>query len=644
MGMRSAEIVWTDASLVEQGVADGIELDLVVGDTNDFEATVPMGCPVERGSAIAIVGTEYGGIVDDISSTTTERRRKVSGRTWLGVLASRIIRPASGQDYRTYSGDANAVIRSVIQLCDLSYLFTVPSGSVGTSVSGRFDRYTDAMSGLAKALKRGGMRLSCAWTGSKVELRAVAIETTELDALSIPVTVSDARPVNHLVCLGSGELRNRTVIDLYADAAGNVSRTQSIFGADLVEGVYEVSGADEAELLEEGAAKLEELQARSPIEVNLDGVALDLHVGDLLTVSNDATDVAATAEITRAVVRAEGGRVAASFETGSVTGRQKMGGATGGEGNGGLDIVGDITATGRITGAGVTSNGIAQLNNAKADLTSGNIDVDDPSGSNLGSARIDFFDKDGDYFGTLAPFFENGQIKLGFQARRTVNGSNYYAGIRLGLDASGNATVGLIGTGISASFRAAMAAASLGANIFTGGEQELRSTNITNGTAPSAFTIGNARLMLRDKNGSGLGWIDVVAYPTKQSTRVYNTRTVNGTAKYNGFELGLDASGNPVDAFQDAASKTAFQNALGATSLVIKRSKIVSIPANTMSLSVTADTVSGYTFLGWLQPASSDHVTAGYMQDPTLATTNLWMVGTRSSASSYRVTALYVKS
>jgi hypothetical protein len=32
--------------------------------------------------------------------------------------------------------------------------------------------------------------------------------------------------VNHLICLGSGELQNRIVVHLYVDADGNISQTQ----------------------------------------------------------------------------------------------------------------------------------------------------------------------------------------------------------------------------------------------------------------------------------------------------------------------------------------------------------------------------------------------------------------------------------
>jgi hypothetical protein len=75
---------------------------------------------------------------------------------------------------------------------------------------------------------------------------------------------------------------------------------------------------------------------------------------------------------------------------------------------------------------------------------------------------------------------------------------------------------------------------------------------------------------------------------------------------------------------------------------IITSSKTVSMPANTSNLSVTAPTVSGYTFVCWLQPASNGHVTPACMSVPNSATTNLWQYGgTVTNARNFIVTALY---
>lgn len=300
-----------------EAVGSGIVLDLVMGDTDDFQATVPPRCGISRGSAIIVDGTGWGGIVDGISSTTTESRRTVSGRTWAGVLASRVIKPPQGAAYLEFDGDAHDVMRSIVVACDLSWLFHVPAAQSGIHVAGRFDRYTDAASGLRKALRRAGARLDCRWDGAGVVLSCAPIATVEVDALLTPIAMRDSRHVNHLVLLGSGELEDRLVLDVYADGQGGVSQEQSLFGADLVEAVHELSGiSDPDELLGEGLAKLSEMQASSPVEMSLEGIRSGLEVGDLVHASNDSTSVEATAEVTRVVVKIEGGRVSTTFDCG----------------------------------------------------------------------------------------------------------------------------------------------------------------------------------------------------------------------------------------------------------------------------------------------------------------------------------------
>lgn len=49
------------------------------------------------------------------------------------------------------------------------------------------------------------------------------------------------RGVNHLVCLGKGELKDRLVIHLYVDEKGNVGQTQYYRGIDEIEETYPVT-------------------------------------------------------------------------------------------------------------------------------------------------------------------------------------------------------------------------------------------------------------------------------------------------------------------------------------------------------------------------------------------------------------------
>ena len=71
------------------------KLDIDVGDTNDFEVIVPLGEWDKNrlwfGTQIYIPGTEFGGIIGDIQTRVKEREVILTGDTWRGLLAKRLL-------------------------------------------------------------------------------------------------------------------------------------------------------------------------------------------------------------------------------------------------------------------------------------------------------------------------------------------------------------------------------------------------------------------------------------------------------------------------------------------------------------------------------------------------------------------------
>lgn len=98
-------------------------------------------------------------------------------------------------------------------------------------------------------------------------------------------------------------------------------------------------------------------------------------------------------------------------------------------------LAGGLTATGRITGAGITSTNEVMLRNTN--LTDGTA----VSGIVNGSSQVSFLDSAGAPIGRLLSQFEGSTQHLYQFVQRTVNGSTKRNGLALGLDASGNPTV-----------------------------------------------------------------------------------------------------------------------------------------------------------------------------------------------------------
>ena len=318
------DLIATDASHRDLLAIRDCTLDLAFGeDENDFELAVhDSDVRLEAGAFVYVDGTEYGGIIDSTGSSLEDGVAAVAyeGRTWHGLLASRVIQPPSGQDYRTVSGDATDCIQQVIDHIGLSGVMTTsPARASGLTVSSyRFDRYTDAYAGLKKMLESCGGKLHMAYDSGMLRLSAMPVATYGgVDSDLIDYSYDrDWHPVNHLICLGTGEGKDRTVVHLYADTEGAVSETQSLTGLDEVQAVYDYSNADRAELVEKGREKLEALQAQGGVDVRIhDG--LDLDIGDIVASHDRLSGIDVTAQVTKKIVKLAHGVLTVSYECGS---------------------------------------------------------------------------------------------------------------------------------------------------------------------------------------------------------------------------------------------------------------------------------------------------------------------------------------
>lgn len=316
-------LILTDAGGNDVCEVADYDLDLAFGDDeNDFELTLREGPRLTAGCRAYMDGTEYGGVVDSVATDTEKGTVTYSGRTWQGVLAGKVISPPAGADYLTVSGDARQALSSLIASMGLGGVFD--SGGGGDLEGAyRFDRYVDGYTGIRKMLRASGLRLGTSYESGRVVLSAERVATWGDDVDSDRADFKAQRtyrPVNHLVCLGKGELRDRVVIHLYADARGSVSRTQSLTGIDERAEVYDYSSAEEGELLEKGVERLLGMQGDGSIDVTVrDGGGYA--VGDLIAGRDSVSGLMVTAEVVKKILRVEGGVMSVDYECGEGTAR-----------------------------------------------------------------------------------------------------------------------------------------------------------------------------------------------------------------------------------------------------------------------------------------------------------------------------------
>lgn len=319
------DLIFTNKDLEDVGVLQDYELDLAFGaDENNFECTIQAAAHCcEAGSFLYFEGTEYGGIVDSIRSKSDSQEVIYSGRTWHGILNAKVIEPDSGAAYLALTGEANAVLGSLAERMALSDLFEASSEDSGLTINGyQMNRYITGYDGIVKMLSSVGAKLQVTFQGGKVVMSAVAkhdySKDDDFDSDLVDFDIKKKfKTVNHLICLGTGELENRMVIHLYADTSGNISQTQTQFGMDEVAAVYDYSNVEsEDELLSGGKEELKKLWEPDKLDVDFDDTADSYDVGDIVGAVDNITGITVSAAITKKIVIIKNGRITISYKVG----------------------------------------------------------------------------------------------------------------------------------------------------------------------------------------------------------------------------------------------------------------------------------------------------------------------------------------
>ena len=269
-----------------------------------------------------VEGTEYGGVVDRATMRTAKGVRSAGyqGRTWSGVLASKILCPPQGSDYLTLSGDATDCVRAVLERAQANDVAAPATVLSGIAVNHRFERYCDAWDGLRRMLRGAGARPDTVWRNGRAVIGAAPVSDlgryVDDDLLDLDI-LRQWRCTNHLVCLGVGELAVRAVVHLYADAGGDVGKTQTLFGADEITEKYDYSNAEAAELEEKGAEKLREMQTEGSVGVTVKDDAVTLHLGDVVHGRDNALGVDVHGEVVQKTVKRQRGAWSVDYEIGT---------------------------------------------------------------------------------------------------------------------------------------------------------------------------------------------------------------------------------------------------------------------------------------------------------------------------------------
>ncbi len=316
-------------------------IDMDIGNSNDFEIQVSQSLykkyKIGVDYRICVSGEEYGGIIDKIQTVSTDDTVILSGKTWRGLLTQKIIEPPSGEDYRIVSGDANDIINDII--CSaFDGIFRCEKKFKIDISNYKFDRYVDALSGIEKMLFEKDARIHIAYNSGEakgtgfVEIGAVPshdysneIEYSKEGTLSL-LSFSYEKytgGINHLICLGKGDLKDRMVIHLYAQADGSIGNEPFYTGKDERISIYNYSSAESAEELQKkGMNELRKLMSYEYMDMDLnndtlsalDEKSVDVAIGDKVGGRSGDGEEYLCKRITQKIVQVKDGRESISYK------------------------------------------------------------------------------------------------------------------------------------------------------------------------------------------------------------------------------------------------------------------------------------------------------------------------------------------
>lgn len=323
------KLILADQNLKDIAPVMDAEIDIAIGEENDYEIKIPRNewrPEYTFGNVFYVKDTEYGGIIGEMDTSTAEDTISLLGRTWRGMLDKKIIRPPAGQDYKKVSGELNLVLNDLVAEHFDDY-FVVVQIDTGVSVTNyQFDRYCTLLAGINKMLKSVEYRLKIRYVQQErgqpgyVELSAVPIvdysEQIELSQDSrLNFTFRNCRNgVNHLICLGKGELQERQVIDLYVQEDGSIGSEPYYTGIREIAATYEDTSSETDELEKKGREKLQELMNSTSFSMDVETLNMDVAIGDIIGGRDYLTGLYAKKPIAKKIYKVEDGKTSLEYE------------------------------------------------------------------------------------------------------------------------------------------------------------------------------------------------------------------------------------------------------------------------------------------------------------------------------------------
>ena len=319
------DLIILDKKFNEVKVLDKFSLDIDLAGDKSFSIQTEKRDTLdfELGWAWYIPNTEYGGIIDEITVKTESSRNDIiqySGRTWRGWLNEYVwylgrIEIEAGETYTSALGlviavtgineigDETAVdyVKVDDDYKDLRVKTAYTSSLYPTVYDFLVDFANSLNANIRLEVKKKG---TCALRIGFVEKKIITSDEFTKDNTVYFEAVKRSRGINHLVCLGSGEYPNRTIIHLYLNDKGEICPERYFFGKDHRTAIYDYPNAENQEELRQGGIeRLNELAATSQMTISIESEHLS--IGDKVRCVDELTGLKIESEISSVIFKLE---------------------------------------------------------------------------------------------------------------------------------------------------------------------------------------------------------------------------------------------------------------------------------------------------------------------------------------------------
>lgn len=119
--------------------------------------------------------------------------------------------------------------------------------------------------------------------------------------------------VNHLICLGKGELQDRQVIDLYVQKDGSIGTEQYYKGIEEIAATYEDTSSESDELEERGRERLQKVMNSTSFSMDAESLNMDVEIGDIIGGRDYLTGLYAKKPIVKKIYRVKDGKTSLEY-------------------------------------------------------------------------------------------------------------------------------------------------------------------------------------------------------------------------------------------------------------------------------------------------------------------------------------------